>query len=123
MPLLERSVQLLEKSYVPHDGGSAGPFADALNTLGTAQLNIGEYEKAISTLQRSVAVNELAFGSASINLLTPLNSLAEAYRRRGDVDRVQPLLERALRILEGTPSFLNSAHVGTLNSLAWTLLS
>ena len=108
MPLLERSIALLEKSYVPHDAVSAGPFALALNTLGTAQLNIGEYDKAISTLQRSVAVNELAFGSASINLVAPLNSLAEAYRTRGDFDRAQPLLERALRILEGAPSFMNS---------------
>ena len=123
MPLLERSIPLLEKSYVPHDAVSAGQFASALNTLGTAQLNIGEYDKAIATLQRSLAVNELAFGSASINLVAPLNSLAEAYRTRGDVDRAQPLLERALRILEGAPSFMNSVRVDTLNSLAWTLLN
>ena len=123
MPFLERSIPLLEKSYVPHDAVSAGQFAIALNTLGTAQLSIGEYDKAISTLQRSLAVNELAFGSASLNLVAPLNSLAGAYRTRGDVDRAQPLLERALRILEGAPSFMNSVRVDTLNNLAWMLLN
>ena len=35
---------------------SAVPFAGALNNLGTAQLEIGEYDKAIATLQRSLAV-------------------------------------------------------------------
>ena len=79
MPLLERSIPLLEKSYVPHDAISAVLFAIALNNLGSAQLNIGEYDKAIATLQRCLAVNELAFGSASINLVAPLNSIAVAY--------------------------------------------
>src|SRR5262249_23169163 len=71
----------------------------------------------------SVAVRESAFGNASIMLVDTLNSLAVAYRTRGDVDQAQPLLERALRILDGTPPFLNGLHVDTLNSLAWTLLS
>ena len=102
---------------------TAGPFALALSGLGTAQLNIGEYDKAIATLQRAVAVNELAFGNASINLVDPLKSLAEAYSTRGDFDRAQPLLERALRILEDAPSFLNRVHVDTLNRLALMLLN
>jgi CHAT domain-containing protein/tetratricopeptide (TPR) repeat protein len=123
MPLLERSKALFEKSYIPRDGVTAGPFALALNNLGSAQLNIGEYDKGISTLQRGLAVNELAFGNASINLVDPLNSLAEAYSTRGDFDRAQPLLERALRLLEGAPSFLNGVRVSALNSLAWMLLN
>ena len=123
MPLLERSETLLEKSYIPRDGVTSGPFALALSSLGTAQLNIGEYDKAIVTLQRGVAVNELAFGNASINLVDPLKSLAEAYSTRGDFDRAQPLLERALRILENAPSFLNRVRVDTLNRLALMLLN
>jgi CHAT domain-containing protein/predicted metal-dependent hydrolase len=123
MPFLERSKALLEKSYIPRDGGTAGPFAIALNSLGTAQLNIGEYDKAISTLQRGLAVNELAFGNASINLVDLLKSLSEAYSTRGDFDRAQPLLERALRILENAPSFLNGVRVDTLNRLALMLLN
>jgi CHAT domain-containing protein/tetratricopeptide (TPR) repeat protein len=123
MPLLERSVALLEKSYVSHDAVSAGPFASALNSLGSAQLSIGEYDKSIATLQRCLAVNESATGSASTFLVAPLNALALAYRNRGDFDRARALFERALRILEGAPSFMSSQRVDTLNSLAWMLLN
>jgi CHAT domain-containing protein len=55
-------------------------------------------------------------------LVHPLNSLALAYRDRGDFDRARAFLERALRILEGAPSFMTNQRVDTLNSLAWTLL-
>jgi CHAT domain-containing protein len=123
MPLLERSVALLEKSHVPRDGVTAGSFAGAVNLLGKAQLSIGEYDKGIATLQRSLAVNESAFGSASTLLVAPLNTLALAYRDRGDFDRARSLLERASRILEGAPSFMNSQRIDTLNNLAWTLLN
>ena len=122
LPLFERSITLLEKSYVPHDTTSASRFALALNNLGKTQLDIGKYDKGIATLQRCLAVNELAFGSASINLVAPLNSVAVAYRNRGDFDHARPLLERALRIVEGAPSFMNSNRVVTLNNLATALL-
>jgi CHAT domain-containing protein/tetratricopeptide (TPR) repeat protein len=122
MPFLERSVALLEKGYAAHDAGTAGPLARALNSLGNAQFNIGEYDKGISTLQRCLSVTELAFGSASINLVAPLNALALAYLNRGDFDHGRPLLERALRIVEGAPSFMNSQGIDTLNSLGNALL-
>ena len=122
MPLLEHCIPLLEKSYVPGDATSALTFARALNNLGSAQVDIGEYDKAIATLQRSMAVTKSAFGSASINLVAPLNCVAAAHRNHGDLDRAQALLERALRILEGAPSDRNSQRVDVLNNLAITLL-
>ena len=122
MPLLERCVSLLEKSYVPHDATSAFQFSSALNNLGKARVDIGEYDQAIATLQRSMAVTELAFGSASINLVAPLNCIGVAYHKHGDLDRSKSSLERAVRVLEGTPSGRNSQRVDTLNNLAITLL-
>jgi len=65
MPLLEGSIALLEKNYAPHDAVTVGPFARALNSLGRAQLNAGDYDKGIATLQRCLNVNESALGSAS----------------------------------------------------------
>src|SRR5262249_6022927 len=101
---------------------TADPFAHALLSLGSAQRDIGEYDKGIATLQRCLAVNELAFGSASTSLVAPLNAVAVAYLNRGDFERGRPLLERALRILEGAPSFVDSQRIDTLNSLGNTLL-
>jgi CHAT domain-containing protein/tetratricopeptide (TPR) repeat protein len=122
MPLLERSVASLEKTDVQGDSTSAFLFARVLTNLGSAQVDIGEYDKAIATLQRAVAVAELTFGSASINLVGPLDSIGGAYRRRGDFDRAQQFFERALRILEEFPTYQNTEHVDVLNNLALTLL-
>src|SRR5262249_14438733 len=47
----------------------------------------------------------------------------EAYSARGDFDRARPLIERALRLLEDAPSFLNSVRVIALNELALMLLN
>ena len=63
MPLLERSIALLEKSYVPHDAVSAGQFANALNTLGTAQLEYrrirqGYLDASTESIRKRISVWE-----------------------------------------------------------------
>ena len=100
-------MKLLENNYVRDDTQSAYQFAGALNNLGTAQIEGGNYGKGIAALQRSLAITESAFGSASINLASVLNSIAVTCHRHGDFDRAQQFYKRALRILEGAPAYKN----------------
>jgi pentatricopeptide repeat protein len=111
-------VALLEKSYVPGDAQSAFQFARALNNLGSVQADTGHNGPGIATLQRSAAVTEAAFGSASINLVGALNSLAVAYCKHGDYERARQFYEKTLRILGGAPPYTTPQRVDVLNNFA-----
>jgi tetratricopeptide (TPR) repeat protein len=118
VPLIERGVKLLEQCYVQGDSQSAFGFAGALHHLSAVQIEVGDYDKGIATLRRSLAITESSFGSASINLVSALNSLAVAYHQQGDFERTLPLLERAQRILKDAPPHKKGELVVGLNNLA-----
>ena len=89
-----------------------------LDRLGVAQLKSGNYDKGISTLQRSLTITETNFGAASINLVLPLNSMAVAFLNQGDFERALPMLERAARIAENAPACKTWELVECINNLA-----
>jgi CHAT domain-containing protein/tetratricopeptide (TPR) repeat protein len=130
LPLLERSVELLEKIFKASDPNSgfqfrtsATQFATALQFLGRAQGENGDYHKAVGTSQQSVAVIESAWGGASPNLVNPLVDLGQLYFEYGYFERARQSFERALRILEDAPVPKIRDRISTIHSLARTLVA
>ncbi len=94
--LLDRAAQELSPDRIERNFPRQ-PFvqAEILFTVGDAYRGIGEYERAIELLQRSVEICRHLFGINHVNTLNSLSSLAAAYRQAGKLDQALPLLEEA----------------------------
>ena len=96
------------------------PFvqAELLLTVGDAYRGLGEYERAISLLQRSVELCRQLFGVNHINTLGSMTSLASAYRLAGKLDRALPLLEEAFTHSKETLGLEHPATLIRMDNLA-----
>lgn len=95
---LREAESLYEK--LRDDDGTAG----ALQMLGWAQLNSGDYRSAAATLKRAVSVREKLLGSPlgkQSDVVEPLQLLSEAYRNLNDHAQLVATLERLLALSDG----------------------
>ncbi|MEM6472763.1 MAG: tetratricopeptide repeat protein [Planctomycetota bacterium] len=88
--------------------------AQILRTVGDAYHGIGESEKAIPFLIRSVDLFRVQLGLDHPETLHGMSKLAVAYRDAGQLEKAMLLLERTLTLQKAR---LGLDHPGTLNSM------
>lgn len=91
-PLLSRAFELTQKTL----GSNHPSTADALLYLALLHYKRGDFQKAEDEYQRSLAIEEPAFGPEDQRVLLRLNDLAVLYNSRHQYARAEPLLERVL---------------------------
>ena len=87
--------------------------ATILQTIGDTYLGIGEYDKAIEFLRRAIDLDTDLFGADQPETLSPMLSLACAYRERGQFSKTIPLIEK---VLEGQVKLFGLDSPETLDS-------
>jgi len=80
-------------------GGDPEGALPILHCLGDTYLQLGELKKACGCCERALALAEKRFGSQSIELVTPLQTLATIYFSLGFLDKCYRAAERALGVL------------------------
>jgi hypothetical protein len=86
--------------------------------IGVSYRGMGEAVRALSFLERSVALRRQAFGLDAEETLNAQNSLAVAYRAAGQVDLAVPLHELTLRIYEAKLGPDDPRTLTMMNNLA-----
>ena len=110
LPLMERVLEIREKTLAPED-----PLvAEALQDLATIYRNKEDYARAEPLFRRALAIREKVLGEEHPDAAASLNSLAGLYRERGDYDKAEPLFRRALAARE---KVLGAGHPDVAASL------
>jgi CHAT domain-containing protein len=105
--LLEKAGRFEESERRYREGLAQDPDHDSLlDGLGVLLSRTDRVEEAIEVLTRSLALREARDGADHPDVVTSLQSLAEAHRLAGDLDEATVLLARALPLAfsRGTPS-------------------
>ena len=114
LPLMERALEIREKTVGPED-----PLvAEALNSLANIHRGKGDHVKAEPLYQRALAIRETALGAEHPDVATSLNSLGAHYFSRGDYAKAEPLHQRALAIREKVLGAEHPDVAASLNNLA-----
>src|SRR5690242_11278511 len=85
---------------------------------GISQYSKGEYERAVASIKKSLAVAEKEYGPDHPETATSLNNLAELYRERNQFSQANPLYKRALAIREKSLGPNHALVATTLNGHA-----
>ena len=75
--------------------------AEILRTVGDTYCGVGEYERAIGFLERSVALSRQLLGPDHPETLTSKNNIASTYQAAGKLDLALPLFEETLKRMRG----------------------
>ncbi len=114
LPLLERALQIRQKTLAPGD-----PLvAQALNSAGNLYWRKGDYAKAEPLHQQALAITEKERGAEHPDVATALNSLANLYQSKGDYPRAESLYQRALAIREKAQGPEHPDVAAPLNNLS-----
>ena len=114
LPLLERALQIRQKTLAPGD-----PLvAQALNSAGNLYWRKGDYAKAEPLQQQALAITEKERGADHPDVATALNSLANLYHSKGDYSRAESLYQRALAIREKAQGPEHPDVAAPLNNLS-----
>ncbi len=113
-PLLERAVQLLERSA----DQDAPKLADGLNLLADLYATQGRLGEAEPLYRRVIAIREKVPGEARLDLAAALNGLAGLYKLEGHYADAEKLYRRTLDIVEAAPSPPAVGLTIILNNLA-----
>ena len=82
--------------------------------IGDAYLGVGDADKGIPHLERSVALRQAELGTDHPETLTSMNNLAAGYHAAGKLDLALPLLEETLKLMTAK---LGREHPFTLTSM------
>jgi serine/threonine protein kinase/tetratricopeptide (TPR) repeat protein len=117
--MLERAVQIKEKAQGPDH-----PYlAEALEHLGSALVNAHHSAEALPRFQRALAIREKTQAD-SPGLAVSLCGIAEVQLSRGAPQQALPLLERAMKLVDGKKEQVNPQIVAeTSFALARALAS
>jgi tetratricopeptide (TPR) repeat protein/tRNA A-37 threonylcarbamoyl transferase component Bud32 len=91
---LLRAIQLIEADSGPMQVELSGHWFN----LGSVRLEVGEHDRALEAMQRSLAIDENAVGRDHPNVAQTLASIATVYLRTNRPEKARPLLEEALII-------------------------
>jgi serine/threonine protein kinase/Tfp pilus assembly protein PilF len=86
--------------------------------IGNAFREVGEAERGIVHLQRSVALSRAKLGPGHPSTLSSMASLAGTYHFAGKLDQALPLLEETLKLRKTTLGPENRDTLGSMNNLA-----
>jgi CHAT domain-containing protein/Tfp pilus assembly protein PilF len=111
-----RSVQLLEGR-----SGKEGALANNLMNLASIHSDRGDYTRALSLLDRAIAIAERQYGKTNYQVALIRNNVAVIHQGLGQFERAEELHRGILKTLEATigPSHPDIAR--TLNNLAIVL--
>ena len=87
---------ILEKLF----GENNPQIAGVLGSIGSVEINLGNYGDAMKHLQRSLAIKEKVFGRQSLDVATSLNNLASLFGILGDSKTELSLNEESLATAE-----------------------
>jgi serine/threonine protein kinase len=92
--------------------------AAILRTVGNAYHGVGEYQRAIAFLKRSLALSRREFGGEHAETLSSTSDLGLAYKYAGKLDLALPLLEEAFRLRKAKLGPEKRETLISMNSLA-----
>jgi eukaryotic-like serine/threonine-protein kinase len=92
--------------------------AAILQTVGCAYSGVGELERAIGFLQRSMALYRQVLGPDEPELFVSMNNLATAYRAAGKLDLALPLYEESFRLMKAKRGPDHRDTLGIMGNLA-----
>jgi CHAT domain-containing protein/Tfp pilus assembly protein PilF len=114
LPLLERALEIRQKTLAPGD-----PLvAQALNSAGNNYWRRADYVKAEALYQRALEITEKERGAEHPDVATALNSLGNVHYSKGDYVRAESFYQRALAIREKTQGAEHADVATPLNNLA-----
>jgi hypothetical protein len=110
----------LEETAAQLERQAADPLTQARlqHALGMAFLGLGEADKAVTLLQRSLQTHQAQLGPDHRETLNGMNTLAHAYRDAGRLDLALPLFERTLAKRQARLGPDDSDTLNSMNSLA-----
>ncbi len=93
---------------------------EILRTVGATYFGIGNYDRAISFLQRSVTSSRKELGLDDTETLSSMNDLGCTYLYAGKLDLALPLLEETYKIFKAKDGSDHADTLTVMNSLALT---
>ena len=105
--LFDQAIALLEKTL----GADHPLLAQALHDRGVLELGAGRPAEALPRLRRALAMREKVYGRSHLEVASTLTELARAQSAMvpPDTSHAEANLERALRILESTKAYPDTA--------------
>ena len=97
IPVIEKSLELHERSFGGDHLETAGVLADAGNFYRAT----GRHEEAQSCLNRALLIHRRELGNESPEAIRDLQSLAASHEETGDIESAGALYDRALELKEG----------------------
>jgi eukaryotic-like serine/threonine-protein kinase len=117
--LLDRAaVQLAPEKIEACLPKESGLQASVLGMVGKTYLGIGEYDRAIGLLQRSMALSSRELGPQHPVTLDAMSNLAGAYEAAGNMDLALPLYEKTLKLMTESLGPDHPDTAATMNNLA-----
>jgi CHAT domain-containing protein/Tfp pilus assembly protein PilF len=114
-----RAEQLLLRARGINEKRPESPaFAETLSLLGRLNVEKGDFAAAQPLYERTLRINEKAFGGEHPAVAQALQQLGAAVEGKGDFVRAENLFNRALSIFEKTIGSQNAAFARTLLELA-----
>ncbi len=90
-----------------------------MEAIGRVYLSMGEADKALPLLDRSLALRREVYGPGAVLTASSMQSLASARRSRGEFAAAEHLLREALSIQQRNLGADNEVVAATLYDLAW----
>ncbi|WP_043428336.1 CHAT domain-containing protein [Cystobacter fuscus] len=85
---------------------------------GVTLLNAGRYPEALTRAEQALTLRESILGAEHLDVANCLRLMGNIYQRQGNMARAEPLLQRALSLLQLLPGKADHATTQTLLSLA-----
>lgn len=98
--LIDLSLAVVPRTFDKHKSGEYLEMADTLSSLANVCLEQGKLGKAEQLYKRALDIDEKVVGSQSWQVALKLNDLAFFYIKQDDYQKAEPLLHRALPIMQ-----------------------
>ncbi len=98
-------------------GEMSNEYIYYLNELGGSSKYIGEYELGIKNLKEALSLIEVREGKRSVAYATSLLNLAEVYRFRGDLDKIESIYLESLSIFDENNMQKEYIYAGLCNNI------
>jgi serine/threonine-protein kinase len=117
--LLERGARRIDMD-LEQDPESQSHMMEA---IGRVYLSMGESEKALPLLERSLALRRNLYGADDVLTASSMQSLARVRHDRGEYAAAEKLLRDALAIQQRKLGFEHESVAATLYDLGWLLMA
>lgn len=111
--LLKKMLQYTKDVY----GNDSNSTIKMLNELGGTSKYVGQYELGIKCLNEALEIILKKFGNASIAYATTTLNLAEVYRFKGEIEKLEPLYLTAISIYDGYKMNNSYEYASVCNNL------